>query len=70
MGCHVQLGDLLDEASEALAESYGLFTMEEVSERLMEKLEPVLTKVSDSEEVDKKTCDVKAVRAALEAAGL
>ncbi len=70
MGHHVQLGDLLDEACDAIQEEYGLFSLEAVSERLMEKLEPVLTKVVDGEEQDKKMADVIDVRAALEAAGL
>ena len=70
VGHHVQLGDLLDEATDAIREEYGLFSLEAMSERLMEKLEPVLTKTVDGEDLDKKMVAVDDVRAALEAAGL
>lgn len=68
MGRHVQFGDLLDEAAEALQADYGLFTLEEVSERLMEQLDQHLIR-SDGES-DRKTVLVADVRDALQKAGL
>ena len=67
-GHHVQYGDLLDEAEEELAERGDLFTLEEISERLMEKLDPVLLKSNGDE--DKKSVLVADVRGALSEAGL
>lgn len=68
MGRHAQFGDLLDEVAEALQADYGLFTLEEVSERLMEQLDQHLLKTSGEE--DRKTVPVKDVREALQKAGL
>ena len=68
MGHHVQCGDLLDVAEEELAERSGLFTLKEISDLLMEKLDPVLLKSNGDE--DKKSVLVADVRGALSEAGL